>query len=265
MHTLTNELRLTAVVTLFVLTSVATAQWNSSPLTVAWSTPPLLDSQEPSLSLIIESVKPAQDPSAAPQKHGLTRRDLSTLLSVLPAIDSWAAFRTQTAELRHHREIRDIQLLGVSPTFDSGSSFRIITGRFLSPEDHERRQNVCVMSQTLANKLGMGGDPIGSRIQIGNQYFSVVGIVEGNFEKKDAGALDLLSQDVLVPLSTMQAKMGDTVVERRQGSFEIAEYELSQIQLGLKPGVTARDLTHLVHEILKKNHPDNDYQILLVE
>lgn len=265
MNHLATELRLTAVITLLFLTNVAAAQWDPSTLTVEWSGPLVLSPQEAPPSLILESVKPDSDPLAAPQKYGLTRLDLSTLLEVLPAIDSWTVLRTQPAEIRYKRYRGDIQIAGVSRESDSEAGFRLTQGRFLNTEDRERRRNVCVISETTANKLDRDRDLIGSRIQVGDQYFSVIGIFKVDLKMKNAGGLKVLSHDVFIPLSTMQAKMGDVVIERRQGSFDVSEYELSRIQLGFKQGVATRDLMALIHEILKKNHPDNDYRIQLTE
>ena len=261
MNHLATEPRLAAVITLLFLTNIAAAQCDPSTLTVAGSGPLVLSPLESPPSLILESVKPDSDPLAAPQKYGLTRLDLSTLLEVLPAIESWTALRTQSAEIRYKRYRGDIQIAGVSRESDGEADFRLTQGRFLNAEDRERRRNVCVISETTADKLDRDRDLIGARIQVDDQYFSVVGIFKDDQKKKNVEGMNVLSHDVFIPLSTMQVKMGDVVIERRQGSFDVSEYELSRIQLGFKQGVATRDLIPLVREVLKKNHPDNDYRI----
>ncbi len=269
MHTLAADGRLSSLLVLLLLANAVTAQSNPARLSAASrtlpsSTPPSETSSETS-SLIIESVRPASAQTTRVQNYGLTRRDLSTLLEVLPEIDSWAACRAQPAEVRHQRYREEIRLVGVSPKFDRGANFDMTAGRFLEQEDFRRRQNTCVIHETLAHKLAPNKDPVGTRIQVGDQYFSVVGVFKLHTETNAQKSLTVSPQDILIPLSTMHTKLGDVVIERRQGSFEVSEYELSAVQLKRQQNVGTQDFIELVTHILKKNHPDNDYRFLLPE
>jgi putative ABC transport system permease protein len=93
-----------------------------------------------------------------------------------------------------------------------------------------------VLAADVVERLFPFEDPIGRRIFLQEHldYYMVVGIVKDrNPTAAIGGSLEAqdFSNDVYIPISTMRARIGDTVVVRRSGTREGETIELNQITL----------------------------------
>lgn len=91
----------------------------------------------------------------------------------------------------------DISVNGVNEDFARiNTALRIEQGRFLHNMDVEREQNVCVVGNTVAEKI-MGGSALGQTVKIAGENFYVVGVLQ---------EIDLDSENwnnvLLIPSST---------------------------------------------------------------
>jgi putative ABC transport system permease protein len=65
----------------------------------------------------------------------------------------------------------------VTPGYFRALGIRILRGRDLAPADDERASRVAVVSETFAERFWPGEDALGKRLQVGSQWWSVVGVV----------------------------------------------------------------------------------------
>ena len=216
-------------------------------------------------SVILQSTKPAADPSSTVKAYGLTRRDLDNLVKTAPSIDSFFAVRVQPAALRAGRSIKTIPLMGVSPNFENLNELKLSQGRFLSDEDAKIRRNVCVMSEALAKEQFPNLDPIGRRLQVGDQYYTVAGTFLTPEPNSSSNVPQLTGETLLIPLSTMQVKLGDQLIERKSGSFEVTTYELTAIRFWLAEDSDLTATTRVIQQILQNTHPSEDYTLKTLE
>jgi hypothetical protein len=75
------------------------------------------------------------------------------------------------------KEDQDVNFYGQTPSMvdiDTRSGVRALFHRF----EAEHRANVCLIGDTLVQRLFLGVDPIGQNIRIGNDEFMVIGIME---------------------------------------------------------------------------------------
>ena len=93
------------------------------------------------------------------------------------------------------------------------------------------------MAANVAERLFPIEDPLGRSIRVENLYYVVIGIVKDRAPSAGIGgsltAQDF-SNDVYIPLSDLWARIGETVVTRRSGSFEGETLELNQITLRIR-------------------------------
>jgi putative ABC transport system permease protein len=73
---------------------------------------------------------------------------------------------------------RTVNVFSVGPEFDLAFKFEVATGEFLPPDDLERARSVAVIGATVYRELYDGGNPLGDRIRIGGNRFTVVGVME---------------------------------------------------------------------------------------
>jgi putative ABC transport system permease protein len=95
-------------------------------------------------------------------------------------------------------------ILGVVPVYSSVHSISISSGTFISERDVDSMTKVAVLGPTVvADLFGEGADPIGEKIRIGSQYFTVIGITTAK------GGSGPSNQDdrIYVPLSTAQKQL----------------------------------------------------------
>ncbi|MEW5801093.1 MAG: ABC transporter permease [bacterium] len=104
-----------------------------------------------------------------------------------------------------------IQFIASSPDYEPINNDATSRGRFLITEDLEFRRDVCVIGIKVVNKLFGSEDPLGKEIKIGQDKYTVIGILK---EKNrdflasigSAGGQDANNR-IIVPITTYQRKM----------------------------------------------------------
>ena len=145
------------------------------------------------------------------------------------------------------KELQDVNLYGQTPSMAEIDTRTVDFGRYFTVAESEHGANVCLIGDTLVQRLFPGVDPIGRSIRVGNDEFLVIGIME------KVGSVLGQDQDsfVTVPLTVFLRIRGAheslTInVKTEAGQFEVAQ---DQAQLVL------RSRRHLSGEM------DNDFFI----
>ena len=204
--------------------------------------------------------------SKAPENHlgrvpkfGLTRQDVQALAETLPELSVVVPVREVRRQARFGDQVTDVQLLGVTPQYRRMHRHEIRQGRFFTEVDERQSRNVAVIGKDVGARLFLpGDDPIGKKLRIGRNYFTVVGLLQ---ETPTQPRRDSLARTVCIPLSTMRVRCGDLEMERRGGAFELRRYELSRIEIRLA-NPTHADLTAgVVQKVLDSLHDDSTYVV----
>ncbi|MBI5156304.1 ABC transporter permease, partial [Candidatus Peregrinibacteria bacterium] len=97
-------------------------------------------------------------------------------------------------------------VMGTLPGIFANYGLVIEDGRILSASDDEGGKNVAVLASQTAIDLFGNGHPVGRKISIGEQSFTVIGVLEGH------GSLLLSDLDklVFIPFSTARALTGQS-------------------------------------------------------
>jgi putative ABC transport system permease protein len=130
------------------------------------------------------------------------------------------------------KEAQDVSFYGQTPSMADIDTRAVEFGRYFSAVESGRRSNVCLIGDSLVQKLFVGVDPIGRSIRIANDEFAVIGVME------KIGSVLGQDQDnfVTVPLSVFLRIQGihsslTINVKAREGLFEAAQ---DQAQLVLR-------------------------------
>jgi len=79
------------------------------------------------------------------------------------------------------------------------------SGRFLSDEDVKKQANVCVLGQTVREKLFPNrADPIGQVVRVDQMTYRIVGVTRAKGRSPIGGDQD---DQVFIPISTLQRKL----------------------------------------------------------
>ena len=129
------------------------------------------------------------------------------------------------------------QIIGTDSSYQNVVRVYPERGRFLTTSDDERRRRVAVLGPTVVDKLEMSGDPVGQFVQIGGEWFRVIGVAERR------GSLFGMDQDnyVITPFSTMRSLSGERVERSIEIMFRPASDErLPAIQEQMRQILRAR-------------------------
>lgn len=160
-------------------------------------------------------------------RYGLTRDDLRRMRLFRQAADVVPVRMFEAGVHRHAYPVK-FRIVGTVPGMLTLPGAKVVKGRFLIESDLQQRQNVCVLTEDVAESLFELADPVGKHIRINQQVFTVVGVVR---VKRQAEAAIARASDVYVPLSTMQSRFGDLVIHLKSGSFSVTNFELSEVWL----------------------------------
>lgn len=92
------------------------------------------------------------------------------------------------------------QIVGTDSEYQNVVRVYTDKGRFLTESDDQRRRRVVVLGPTVVRDLDLPEDPIGSFVEIGGEWFRVVGVTEAR------GSLFGFDQDnyLIAPFSTLR-------------------------------------------------------------
>lgn len=94
------------------------------------------------------------------------------------------------------------QVYGVTADYKDVASLNVAEGRYWTNQEFEGRERVAVIGKTIATNLFGEEDPLGKKIRINNNPFTVIGVLEAkgySFQDQD--------DRILAPFSTVQERM----------------------------------------------------------
>jgi putative ABC transport system permease protein len=107
----------------------------------------------------------------------LTFEDLSALKR-LTSITSIAPVIFLPGTVSYGSEEGSPQVLGIVPNFFQNQTIIISQGRLIDERDEEGAASVAVIAPEAATKFFGDRDPIGQRIKIGNNHFTIIGVTK---------------------------------------------------------------------------------------
>jgi putative ABC transport system permease protein len=173
-------------------------------------------------------------------RPNLSLREADGLASLLPP----GAVTNPTTETRRPVKYRSdalgqISVVGTTERHVLVSSAVPATGRFLTGLDVERRQRVCIIGETIRERLFEGADPLNKKLRIGRYDFRVVGVMEKQGSAGFFGGPDFDSQ-IYVPITTFLKVFGAS----RERNFDVA--------VKAPPGVSLDDFEYEVTGAMRK-------------
>jgi putative ABC transport system permease protein len=175
------------------------------------------------------------------------RRQTTSIRDFTPIYIS--SVTTKNGDLRH-----PVQLYAVNRQYPEILNHWVEHGRFFTPVDDEQKKRVCAIGLQVVEELELGENPIGKLIQINNDTFTVVGVLE----KKGGGLGGNQDDLVLIPFSTAMVIFGTENMRTLALAFQMedgTDLELTKEQV--------REVLRTRHR-LKKDDPD-DFRILAQE
>ncbi|EAQ79035.1 ABC transporter permease [Blastopirellula marina] len=191
-------------------------------------------------NVLVRSVKPPAEANTSARgitPYGLTRDDLHLLEETIPTVDQAIPIREIRREFSRGPVSMFGRLVGCTPEYAEVTRLQIQSGHFLSDAELSGRDNVCVLAAEVTERLFGFANPIGKKIHVEADYYTVVGVLKPRAATAAIGGSmsgQEFNKDVYIPISTLWQRVGDQVMTRRSGSFEGEIIELNQITLRIK-------------------------------
>jgi putative ABC transport system permease protein len=188
----------------------------------------------------LADIKPLTNEEASALRKQLRHR--TTGLAEVQATIRAAATRTRNCVT---------MFVGTSPDMQKVRGWVLQYGRFLTEEDLKKQAAVCVLGQTVRQKLFPDlPNPVGQLIRVGPLQLRIIGVVEPKGRSPIGGDQD---DQVFVPLQTLQRKLvGDEILSMLLTSvdsvdkLEKTKQEISRIlreKRRSKPGLEDFDVS----------------------
>ncbi|MDC0308214.1 MAG: ABC transporter permease [Planctomycetaceae bacterium] len=232
-------------------------------------------------NIIVRSVKPPEQASSTTAssnsfilRYGLLREDLKLLSKEnISGIERSIPIREVSAPVRYRHREMNCRVVGCTSGYFETNNLNLRDGRFITEHDQVKIDTIAVVAAQVAETLFPGEDPIGKSVQINGEYYEIRGItrtrgataaIGGSLSGQD------YNKDIYIPLKTMQVRMGDDNIQRKQGSFSAESIQLHQITLQISgtEDKKAEDLvipiSEVVRETMEINHKGKkDWSIIV--
>ncbi|MFQ5627995.1 MAG: ABC transporter permease [bacterium] len=149
------------------------------------------------------------------------------------------------------------RVVGVDHIYDDITDFRPDIGRFITELDVLDSKRICVIGSEVRKELFGFRDPVGRKIKVGDNKFTVVGVMESKTMKEGKASvikLRNINKDIYIPITTALHRFRDD--DRPQFVDEIAVQVRTANQV-----IPSADV---VRRIMKRTHFEvQDYEIII--
>ena len=227
-----------------------------------------------SQNIILRSLKPPEDAKQAgigrgmALDYGLTYDDGARIQSTIPGVVRVLPIRIIRENIGFAQNSIPCQILGTLPSYARIVGLDVLRGRFLSDTDELNRDNVCVLTTSLAQRLFPYEDPLTQSIKINSFYYRVVGLVrEKNMpdQRTQDGKMEgePLDNNAYISLSTARSRFGEVLVRRQAGSVEIEKVELHQLTIQMRDTAGVESAAPQIKTLLGHFHKKTDYETIV--
>ncbi len=171
------------------------------------------------------------------RSKGLRYGDAELIKASVPYVEQLTPVINFQTQLRYGDKDRSGMVEGVLESYREIRNYDVGRGRFLSEEDAKKFKKVAVVGTEVVSDLFGKVDPLGKDLQIGNQRFVVIGVLQ------EKGSLHGINYDdtILVPATTaMKLLTGNDTLN----SFIVKVDQRHNMQKA----------DRMIHELMMKRH-----------
>ncbi|MBM4084853.1 MAG: FtsX-like permease family protein, partial [Planctomycetes bacterium] len=190
---------------------------------------------------------------------GLTLDDASALKQIIPSIQDIASIKELKVAIRLGEKKPKGKVVATAPEYEKVANFHVERGRFITPADMDACARVCVLGKSLKKELFANEEAIGEEIRLGQDRYTVVGVMEGkDIPKGRMKAISTrdLNHDVYIPLTAGLKR----VKKDKEDS------ELDEIALMVTDAEKVRPTAEVIQTVLdRRHHAVADYEMVVPE
>ncbi|HET9982750.1 MAG TPA: ABC transporter permease [Longimicrobiales bacterium] len=162
---------------------------------------------------------------------GLTAQDVHAIAEVVPHVDATSGEVVFNAVITRDGRQRSGKVVGVDPAYFRLMNLRVRKGSSFGPRHYALSAPVAIIGHGVEARFFTTEDPIGRRVKVGNQWLTVVGVLEDHqVSAETAQRLGIrdANMDVYVPLPTMLLRYRNRA-EVTQQEMELAARAFQEV------------------------------------
>ncbi|HIE27095.1 TPA: FtsX-like permease family protein [Candidatus Poribacteria bacterium] len=170
-----------------------------------------------------------------PSKHRLKLEDARSIQAECPSVIGVAPEIGQRMNLVAGGNEERVSVTATTMEFQAIRRWNNDIGRFLSTEDISAWSKICVIGTEIVKQFFKGLNPIGKELQINNERFTIVGVMESK-----GGGLDPESSEdkqIFIPITTAQTRFtGDDDVWHillKAKDYESVDRAMAEVKMTL--------------------------------
>jgi putative ABC transport system permease protein len=191
------------------------------------------------------------------QSDGLTYRDGEIIRSNLPHLDGVCPLTFLEEEVTRGERQSSGRVIGTDVDYAEVTNFKPAEGRFVAAMDEHEAKRVCVIGADVQHELFGQGNAINRRIRIGDDWFTVVGVMQQKKVRRGGTnviAVRDINKDIYIPIGTALKRFTDA--DRPDRVDEIAVRVANEDQVLPMSDVLKRLLS-------RTHHAAKDYEIVI--
>ena len=143
---------------------------------------------------------------------GLTLQDVESIKSIVPTVERVSPEVQISAYAMANGIRRPVRVAGVSPNYFDVFSLGLSRGKMFTDEQVEDGAPVAVIGNNIRAIFFGNTDPVGKQIKAGNNWLTVIGVVEDRMVSEDAAAnlgVSEFNNVIYTPVQTMLLRFRD--------------------------------------------------------
>lgn len=168
-------------------------------------------------------------------------RKVKDLDGVVPTIQQFTIVKYR------NKTLKDVTIIGTTEKFDLVVNRPTTLGKFFDKSQVDSARKVAVIGQTLVDKLFLGKNPLGEKIDIKGQKYLVLGIL------KEQGSTFGFNQDntVIIPFTTAQ--------------HQFAVNQVNNIYAKAQSQEKVAKVAEEIKNVLRQNLEEEDFSVLTTQ
>jgi putative ABC transport system permease protein len=220
-------------------------------------------------NIIVEAVKPAESQMSTSETlaYGLTYEDAERIQSSIQGAEVIVPARKIPLMAQYLSRRTRAEVLGTVPWYSQTYGIQVAAGRWLTPTDLRKTDNVCVLGASIAEALMPRDEPVGKVIWLGDYAYRVVGVLKGRGMGSGTrgGKTENYDQAVYIPLTAASRRFGEVITDRSAGSRSREICELHEITVKLASAEQVHPAERIITGLLQRFHTvtSKDWEVLV--
>ncbi|MBQ7059287.1 MAG: ABC transporter permease [Firmicutes bacterium] len=178
-------------------------------------------------------------------KKPVTLEEIGEWQESEPALAHIAPYKTDTLSARRFENFGSATVYGVTSAYKDAQALKLTEGRFISSADVKNHSFVCVINETMAEKLVGYTDCTGQKIKISGTEYTIIGVLES--EENNLTAIFTAGQmTAFVPLTSL-VRLSNSV-----------NLQINQFYIGPSEGYSLDETADVMERILLERYQDDE-------